>query len=97
MGISHQAVTEHVRKGVLTRGAPLGQWLVEYGKHHAKVAAGWQSSNGIDRMLEAALLDRSKREEIEIRIAKQRGVLIPDDVFIAGAVETFSAIKTRLL
>ncbi|HMF51155.1 MAG TPA: hypothetical protein VK603_21040 [Candidatus Saccharimonadales bacterium] len=71
MGISHQAVTEHVRKGVLTRGATVAQWLVEYGKHHAAVAAGWQSNNGaVDRILEAALLDRCKREEIEIRIAK---------------------------
>lgn len=98
MEISAQAVTEHVRKGVLTRGAPIGQWLVEYGRHMAKVAAGWKSQSGeVDRMLEAALLDRSKREEIEMRIAEKRGALIPDDLFIDGVSETFNAVKTRLL
>jgi len=71
MEISPTAVTHLVTRGVLTRGAPVGRWIVEYGKHMAKVAAGWQSG-GADRILEAALLDRSKREEIEIRIAKQR-------------------------
>jgi phage terminase Nu1 subunit (DNA packaging protein) len=98
MEISPTAVTHLVSKGVLTRGAPVGQWLVEYGRHMAKVAAGWQSQNGeVDRMLEAALLDRSKREEIEMRIAEKRGVLIPDEVFIDGVSETFNAVKTRLL
>ena len=98
MGISHQAVTEHVRKNVLTRGAPLARWLVEYGKHHAAVSAGWQSKDGsIDRIQEAALLDRTKREEIEMRMAEKRGTLIPDDVFIDGVGETFTAVKTRLL
>src|ERR1044071_4556958 len=48
MEITHQDVTKLVLKGVLTRGAPIGQWLVEYGRHMKKVAAGWQSDAGFD-------------------------------------------------
>jgi hypothetical protein len=52
MEISHQDVTKLVLKGILTRGAPIGQWLVEYGRHMRKVAAGWQSEEGYDLIAE---------------------------------------------
>lgn len=42
-----------------------------------KVAAGWQSQDGrVDRMHEAAMLDRRRREEIEIKLAERRGELL---------------------
>lgn len=98
LGESQQAVQQFFAKGILTRGDDLVQSLVKYARHMREVAAGRQPLNGsVDRMLEAALLDRTKREEIEIRIAEKRGALIPDDVFITGHAETFVAIKTRLL
>ena len=65
VGISQPEVSQLIRKGVLTRGGTTAQWHKEYLDNLRKVAAGWQSQTGLlDRIQEAALLDRRKREEL---------------------------------
>ena len=48
-------------------------------------------------MLEAALLDRAKPEEIETRLAVQRGELLPVQMFVDGTTAAFSACKAKFL
>jgi hypothetical protein len=49
------------------------------------------------RGLEAALLDRAKRAEIENRLAIQRGELLPVQLFVDGTAAAFSACKAKFL
>jgi phage terminase Nu1 subunit (DNA packaging protein) len=98
VGISQPEVSQLLRKGVLTRGATTAQWHREYLDNLRKVAAGWQSQSGmLDRIQEAALLDRRKREQIEIKLAESKGDLLP----VAAVVEALSfinsAVKSKLL
>jgi phage terminase Nu1 subunit (DNA packaging protein) len=98
VGITQPAVAQLIRKGVLTRGGSLVQWVREYCDNLRKQAAGWQSNDGrVDRMYEAAMLDRARREKQEMDNAKQRGELIDAKVVREGFTFTFVAVKTKLL
>ena len=77
MEISHQDVTKLVLKGVLTRGAPIGQWLVEYGRHMKRVAAGWKSEDGYDLIAEKARLAAHQADNVALEVARKRSELIP--------------------
>jgi phage terminase Nu1 subunit (DNA packaging protein) len=97
-GLSQQRISQLQRAGVIIGGDdPLisNRKIIHY---LGEAAAGRQPLNGqLDRMFEAAALDHAKREEIEIRIAKERGHLIEDTVFMDAVGATFTAVKTRLL
>ena len=92
VGISQQDVSLLIRKGTLTRGAPLSQLILEYTKNLRAVAAGHQSSQGHDLIEERARLAARQSEKIEVELAKQRNDLIPLTAlnealrFIAGAI-----------
>lgn len=77
VNISQPEVSKLIRRGTLTRGATIGQWLNEYiGNLRAK-AAQHKSEDGIDAVREGALLKRAQREEIEIKLAQLRHDLWP--------------------
>jgi len=75
--ISQPEVSKLIRKGTLTRGAPIGQWFNEYIDNLRAQAAQHKSEDGIDAVREGALLKRAQREEIEIRLAQLRNELWP--------------------
>lgn len=98
VGISQPEVSQLLRKGVLSRGADLNQWHKEYLDNLRKVASGWRSDDGrIDRMKEAALLDRCKREQLEIVIAEKKGDLVPRPVIAEALKFSFASVKSKLL
>ena len=95
---SQPALAKHVRLGHVKLNGDLLDAVVQLYKHAREVAAGQQPENGsVDRMLEAALLDRAKREEIETRLAVQRGELLPVQMFVDGTTAAFSACKAKFL
>src|SRR6516165_4086031 len=95
---SQPAIAKHVRLGHVKLNGDLLDAVVQLYKHVREVAAGRQSEDGrIDRMLEAALLDRAKREEIETRLAIQRGDLLPVQLLVDGTAAAFSACKAKFL
>lgn len=96
-GLTQQRISQFLKNGVIARADSLHEANRKIIKHLGEVAAGHQTEKGIDRILEAALLDRAKREEIEIRIQEKRASLIPDEVLIDGLADTFAAVKARLL
>jgi phage terminase Nu1 subunit (DNA packaging protein) len=77
VGVSQPDISKLVTRGVLTRGATEKVWLLEYTANLREVAAQHKSEEGIDRVREAALLDRRKREELEIKLAQLRRELWP--------------------
>lgn len=97
MDISQPAVHKLVNKGVLKTGHTIGQWLVAYGRHMSEVAAQWKSDDGIDRVKEAALLDRRKREQLEIDLAKERGELMACAEVAETISHAFAISKTKWL
>lgn len=95
---SQPAISKLIAKGVLTPGADLQQWLAEYGRHMREIAAGWQSKDGtLDRMAEAALLDRRKRELLEMEIEEKKNQLIPIASITEAITFISGVIKTKLL
>jgi hypothetical protein len=95
---SQPAIAKHVRMGHVKLSGDLLDAVVQLYKHTREVAAGRQPEDrSVDRMLEAALLDRAKRAEIETRLAIQRGELLPVQMFVDGTAAAFSACKAKFL
>ncbi|MGH7872999.1 MAG: hypothetical protein ACREQO_12365 [Candidatus Binatia bacterium] len=97
VGVTQQEVARLVAKGVLTRGANLNQWLLEYTQNLREQAAQHRSEDGIDRVKEAALLDRRRREQIELDLARERGNLISRAEIGAFIGFAFMAVRGKLL
>lgn len=77
VNISQPEVSKLLRKGTLTRGATIGQWLNEYIGNLRALASHHKSDDGLDVVREGALLKRAQREEIEIKLAQLRHDLWP--------------------
>lgn len=97
MGISKQAVSKLVAKGVLSKRAKVATWFVQYGKHMAQVAAGWQSREGFDLIGERARLAARQSEKLEIELAQSRDELIPIEAIAKALSFVNAAIKSSLL
>lgn len=80
VGISQQAVSDLATRGILTQGAMVGQWLIEYCGHLREVAAGRATDGTIDLPTERALLARSQREGQNIKNEVARGTYAPIEV-----------------
>ena len=70
VGISQQAVSEHLSAGVLTPGDAAGMWLMDYCSHLREQAAG----RGADGELahQRSELAKVSRQRAEIRLALER-------------------------
>lgn len=77
VGITQQAVSGLIKRGVLTEGATAGAWLHEYCSNLREVAAGRLGHGGLDLATERAMLARVQREKIEMQNAVTRGELAP--------------------
>lgn len=75
VGISQQAVSDLVSRGVLEDGQPLRQWLLAYCGRLREQAAGraGATDGGLDLAQERAALARSQRVGIDIKNAVLRG------------------------
>ena len=77
VGVTQQAVSDLIRRGVIARGEPVGQWLLAYSSHLREQAAGRAASGELDLAGERAGLARAQRERIELQNAVTRGELGP--------------------
>jgi len=97
MGITHQDVTKLVLKGVLSRNADVGTWLVEYGRHMQKIAAGWKSAEGWDLVTERARLASIQAQSIAIDVDKKRAGLMPVPALGEAFAFLNGTIRAKLL
>lgn len=77
VGISQPAVSDLLMRGVLTDGANLGDWLIDYCRNLREVAAGRAAGDGLDLATERARLAREQADKIAMQNAVTRGELAP--------------------
>lgn len=98
VGITQPDVSKLLAKGVLTRGATVDQWVLEYCRNLRFQAAQHKAEDGsVDRVKEAALLDRRKREELEMKLAERRKELWPVNAIAAALHQHNTNAKNRWL
>jgi phage terminase Nu1 subunit (DNA packaging protein) len=77
VGVSHQAVSDALRRGVLPENGTSGAWLLAYCGHLREAAAGRATNGDLDLASERAALAKAQREKIEMQNAVTRGELAP--------------------
>lgn len=77
VGVSQQAVSDLVRRGVLADGASGDEWLLAYCDHLREVAAGRGGEAGKDLTAERARLAREQADRLAMQNAVTRGELAP--------------------
>ena len=77
IGVSQQAVSDLMTRGVLSAGAAGGIWLREYCSHIREMAAGRVAAGDLDLATERAGLARAQREKIEMQNQVTRKELAP--------------------
>lgn len=77
VGISQQAVSQMLSKGILSPEGSTGQWVLEYCLHLREVAAGRATDGSIDLPTERALLARAQRQGQEIKNKVAEGLYAP--------------------
>jgi phage terminase Nu1 subunit (DNA packaging protein) len=97
VGISQQAVSDLVSKGVLVDGDPLGVWLLAYCARLREQAAGRMGSEigGLDLAQERAALAREQRMGIEIKNAVLRGEFAPIQLLAEVLASASQAVAER--
>lgn len=77
VGMSQQAVSDLVRRGVLPDGACGDEWLLAYCDHLREVAAGRGGDSAKELSAERARLAREQADKIAMQNAVTRGELAP--------------------
>lgn len=95
VGISQPAVSDLVLRGVLTDGATLGDWMLDYCSNLREVAAGRAAAGDLDLATERARLAREQADKIAMQNAVTRGELTPTIVLeqvLASAASKIAGI-----
>lgn len=97
VGISQQAVSDMVSKGVLENGAPLREWLAAYCGRLREQAAGRLGSEvgGLDLAQERAALARAQREGIELKNGVLRGQFASVELLAEVLAAASQAVNER--
>ncbi len=77
VGISQQAVSDLLLRGVIADGGTCGEWLQQYCGHLREQAAGRLAAGDLDLATERAALARAQREKVEMQNAVTRRELAP--------------------
>lgn len=80
VGISQQAVSTFVQRGILPDGASGDEWLLAYCDHLREVAAGRGGDSQSELTAERARLAREQADRIAMQNAERRGELAPANV-----------------
>ena len=95
VGISQPAVSDLLTRGVLTDGATLGDWLLDYCRNLREQAAGRAATGDLDLATERARLAREQADKIAMQNACSRRELTPTVVLeqvLAGAAAKIAGI-----
>lgn len=98
VGITQPAVSQLVRKGILTRGGNVNQWFQEYLRNLREQAAGHSPTNNQrDLMGARAELALEQKKHYEIQNAKRLNELIPLEPIAKVFEQIFSDVRRKLL
>lgn len=97
VGVSQQAVSDLVARGILEPGASGHDWLLAYCERLREVAAGRQSPDGgLDLVRERAALARAQRESVEIKNAVLRQEYAPIELLSRVLAVASQAVADRI-
>ncbi len=77
VGVSQQAVSDLLSRGVLSDGATGGQWLLAYCRHLREHAAGRATNGDLDLATERARLAKEQADRVAMQNAVSRNELAP--------------------
>ena len=95
VGISKQAVSELVSKGVLVDGQGGNAWLLAYCDRLREMAAGRYSEGPLDLTQERAALAREQRDAVAIKNALARGEFAPIGLLAQVLASASMAVAER--
>jgi phage terminase Nu1 subunit (DNA packaging protein) len=75
--LSQSRVAQFLSRGILRKNGTLEEWDADLREYYSEQIAQHKSEDGIDRVREAALLDRSKRALIDLELAQKHQELWP--------------------
>ncbi len=96
VGVSQQAVSDLVGRGVLMAGDSAAEWLTAYCDHLREMAAGRGGEEGVNLVRERALLAREQRIRVAIQNAEKKGQLAPVAA-LEQALATAGAKASKIL
>lgn len=92
VGVSQQAVSEMVARGVLTPNAPADRWLLEYCGNLREVAAGRVANGDLDLLAERARLAKEQADRIALQNAVTRKQYAPVEILAVALAATAAQI-----
>lgn len=96
VGVSQQAVSDLVGRGVLIAGDTAAEWLIAYCDHLREMAAGRGGEDGVNLVRERALLAREQRIRVALQNAEKKGQLAPVAA-LEQALATAGAKASKIL
>jgi len=97
VGISQQAVSKQLDKGVLTAGESYRQWLVAYCSHLRELAAG-RGGDDAESLMRARTADALASAELkQLQIQERAGQLVPVEDIEPAITAMVTAARTELL
>lgn len=100
VGVSQQAVSDMVTRGVLSPGATADRWLLEYCGNLREVAAGRVANGDLDLLAERARLAKEQADRIALQNAVTRKQYAPVEILaiaLSGAAAQIGVIFDGLL
>lgn len=95
IGVSQQAVSDMISRGVLAQGASIGDWLLAYCENLREVAAGRASTGELDLMQERARLAKEQADKVAMLNARLRRELAPVwvlEIALAGVARQVAGV-----
>src|SRR4051812_22584952 len=77
MGISQQAISALLTRGVLAREGTLGEWILAYGSNLREQAAGRATKGELDLATERARWAKKQADRVAMENAEKRRELAP--------------------
>jgi phage terminase Nu1 subunit (DNA packaging protein) len=94
VGISQQAVSDLMDRGVIAAGDTAGAWLRAYCEHLRKVAAGRDPDGDLAR--ERARLAKESADRVAMQNAEKRRELVPIELLTDALASVARQLATRL-
>ena len=97
LDVSVRTLRDLIARGIVPKGADLDAARKGYLRHLREVAANRVPTGALDPATERGLLDKARREEIELRIKEKIGELIPADAVADHWVRNVTIARNKFL
>jgi len=96
IGVSEMAISDLKRRGVISEGQTLGEWLNSYCAHIREFAAGRATNGDLDLATERAKLAKEQHERIAMQNAVTRREIGPIAALEQGLSDCMARVASKL-